>query len=112
MCAWMIDEFGNSEQRKKYLPSLCSMEVRLCGCVGVHVYMWVWVCMCMCAYLATAPFPQRFASYCLTEPGAGSDAANISTRATRDGDHYVLNGSKVEWVYVWVYVCVRVSVCM
>ena len=36
----------------------------------------------------------HFASYCLTEPGAGSDAGNLSTRAERDGDHYVLNGAK------------------
>ena len=34
-------------------------------------------------------------SYCLTEPGAGSDAASLSTRAERRGDHYVLNGSKM-----------------
>ncbi len=33
-------------------------------------------------------------SYCLTEPGAGSDAANLVTRAERRGDSYVLNGSK------------------
>ena len=36
----------------------------------------------------------HFASYCLTEPGAGSDAASLSTRARRDGEHYVLDGAK------------------
>jgi hypothetical protein len=37
---------------------------------------------------------EHFASYCLTEPGSGSDAASLKTTAQRDGDHYVLNGSK------------------
>ncbi|KAM9852890.1 isobutyryl-CoA dehydrogenase, mitochondrial [Aulostomus maculatus] len=62
MCAWMIDTFGNSEQRQRFCPDLCSME--------------------------------RFASYCLTEPGSGSDAASLLTTAQRKGDHYILNGSK------------------
>lgn len=34
------------------------------------------------------------ASYCLTEPGAGSDAASLKTRAAKDGGDYILNGSK------------------
>lgn len=38
---------------------------------------------------------QKLASYCLTEPGAGSDAASLKTSARKDGDHYLLNGSKV-----------------
>ncbi|XP_062872714.1 isobutyryl-CoA dehydrogenase, mitochondrial [Trichomycterus rosablanca] len=62
MCVWMIDTFGNTEQREKYCPDLCSME--------------------------------KFASYCLTEPGSGSDAASLLTSAKLQGDHYILNGSK------------------
>ena len=62
MAAWMIDAFGGSAQRKKFLPKLCTME--------------------------------HFASYCLTEPDSGSDAASLKTRAVRQGGHYVLDGSK------------------
>jgi alkylation response protein AidB-like acyl-CoA dehydrogenase len=63
MVGWMIDAHGSHEQRRKWLPALCKMEL--------------------------------FASYCLTEPGAGSDAAALATRAARDGDCYVLNGQKL-----------------
>ncbi len=38
---------------------------------------------------------EKIASYCLTEPGSGSDAASLSTSAKKDGDHYIVNGSKV-----------------
>ncbi len=62
MAAWMIDAFGDDDQRNRWLPGLCSMDL--------------------------------FASYCLTEPGAGSDAASLSTKAVRDGDDYILNGTK------------------
>ncbi|MGD9549119.1 MAG: acyl-CoA dehydrogenase family protein [Candidatus Krumholzibacteriia bacterium] len=37
----------------------------------------------------------EIAAFCVTEPGAGSDAASLITTARRDGDHYVLNGSKI-----------------
>lgn len=62
MCAWMIDEFGNENQKKKYIPQMATME--------------------------------KFASYCLTEPNAGSDAASLGTSAKKIGQELVLNGSK------------------
>jgi alkylation response protein AidB-like acyl-CoA dehydrogenase len=37
----------------------------------------------------------KLASYCLTEPGAGSDASSLRTSATREGDDYIVNGSKI-----------------
>jgi alkylation response protein AidB-like acyl-CoA dehydrogenase len=62
MVAWMIDRYGSEEQRNRFLPGLCSMDL-----IG---------------------------SYCLTEPGSGSDAAALKTKAVREGDHYVVNGVK------------------
>lgn len=38
---------------------------------------------------------EQLASYCLTEPGAGSDAGNIQTTAVKEGDYYFLSGTKV-----------------
>lgn len=62
MVAWMIDSYGDDEQRQTWLPALTAMEA--------------------------------LGSYCLTEPGAGSDAAALSTKAIRDGDDWVLTGVK------------------
>ena len=46
------------------------------------------------AYLPDLLPMARIASYCLTEAGAGSDAASLKTKAVKDGDHYVVTGSK------------------
>ncbi|MFG1362430.1 isobutyryl-CoA dehydrogenase [Xanthobacter versatilis] len=62
MATWMIDRFGDDDQRNRWVPRLTTME---------HI-----------------------ASYCLTEPGAGSDAAALKTKAVRDGDHYIVDGQK------------------
>ena len=45
-------------------------------------------------YLPRLTSMELIASYCLTEPGSGSDAAAMRTTARKDGDHYVLNGGK------------------
>ncbi|HYD27321.1 isobutyryl-CoA dehydrogenase [Brevundimonas sp.] len=45
-------------------------------------------------YVPSLVSMQKIASYCLTEPGSGSDAAALRTTAKLDGDHWVLNGSK------------------
>ncbi len=46
------------------------------------------------------PFPDtvlQLGSFCLSEPASGSDAFALQTRATRDGDNWILNGSKM-WI--------------
>jgi alkylation response protein AidB-like acyl-CoA dehydrogenase len=45
-------------------------------------------------YLPSMVTMERLGSYCLTEPGSGSDAAALKTRAVRDGDDYIVSGSK------------------
>jgi len=63
LCARPILLYGNEEQKKKYLPPLCSGE--------------------------------KVGAFAITEAEAGSDIANIKTTAVRDGDDYVINGSKL-----------------
>lgn len=62
MVSWMIDTYGNQEQKEKYLPNLCTFDT--------------------------------FSSYCLTEPGSGSDAAAMKSTAEDKGDYFLLNGEK------------------
>ena len=64
-------------------------------------------------YLPSLVTMETIASYCLTEPGSGSDAAALKTTARLDGDHYVINGTK-QFIsgagYNDIYVCmVRTS---
>ncbi|MDP6885563.1 MAG: acyl-CoA dehydrogenase family protein [Candidatus Thalassarchaeaceae archaeon] len=62
-------------------------------------------------YLGRLVKDPKIASYCVTEPGAGSDVAGIQTTAVRDGDHYILNGQKMwitgagqaDWFFVLAY---------
>lgn len=46
-------------------------------------------------YLPGMAAAQKLGAWCLTEPSAGSDAAAMKTRATRSGDHFIINGSKL-----------------
>jgi alkylation response protein AidB-like acyl-CoA dehydrogenase len=48
-------------------------------------------------YLVPQARGEKIATFALTEPGVGSDAANLATTARRDGDRYILNGSKI-WI--------------
>ncbi|KIL52688.1 acyl-CoA dehydrogenase [Jeotgalibacillus campisalis] len=46
-------------------------------------------------YVTKLASGEHLGAFCLTEPGAGSDAASLKTKAVKKGDHYVLNGSKI-----------------
>ncbi len=48
-------------------------------------------------YLPQIASGERLAAFGLTEPGAGSDVSGIQTKARKDGDHYIINGSK-QWI--------------
>jgi len=65
MMATLVEKYGTDEQKQRWLPRMCSGELR--GGLG------------------------------LTEPDAGTDLQGIRTRAVRNGDHYVVNGTKT-WI--------------
>ncbi len=100
---FVSEEFGGSELSR--LTGTLIFEALATGCPTVAAYISIhnMVALLIDAFGNDAQ-RKRFlprlcsmdllASYCLTEPGAGSDAAALATRAVRDGSHYVINGQK------------------
>jgi len=97
------DEFGGSELTR--LDAALIFEALATGCPAISAYLSIhnmvtWMIdrfgseELRARYVTALCSMEMLASYCLTEPGAGSDAAALSTSAVRDGDHYVLNGVK------------------
>lgn len=87
------------------LESALIMEAMAYGCPSTSAYisihnMSAWMIDCFGGpevkerFLPDLVTMDRIASYCLTEPGSGSDAAALKTSAKLDGGHYVLNGTK------------------
>lgn len=87
------------------LSSSLIFEQLAAGCVATTAYLTIhnmatWILASFAdqalkdAWLPGLINGQSLASYCLTEPDAGSDAANLRTRARRAGDDYVIDGSK------------------
>lgn len=87
------------------LEAALIMEAMAYGCPATSSYisihnMAAWMIDCFGSAELKARFlpglvsMDKIASYCLTEPGSGSDAAALKTTARRDGDDYVLNGTK------------------
>jgi len=97
------EEHGGSELSR--LDAAVIFEELASGCVSTSAYISIHNMACWMIdrfgsseqrknLLPKLMTMEHFASYCLTEPGAGSDAASLQTKALRDRDHYVLNGAK------------------
>jgi len=97
------DDFGGSSLSR--LESVIIFEQLAQGCTSTAAYLSIhnMVASMIDSYgdaaqrqrfLPKLTTMEHFASYCLTEPGSGSDAASLTTRAVLDCDHYVLNGAK------------------
>jgi alkylation response protein AidB-like acyl-CoA dehydrogenase len=89
----------------KRLDAALIFEELATGCVSTAAYLSIhnmatWMLDCFGddaqrrRFVPKLASMEHFASYCLTEPGAGSDAAALKTRAVRDGGHYVVDGAK------------------
>lgn len=100
---YVSEDVGGSGMRR--LDGVRIFEQLARGCPSVAAYLSIHnMCVWMVDEFGTDEQRQEwiprlasmelFASYCLTEPGAGSDAAALRTKAVRDGDHYVLTGTK------------------
>jgi len=100
---YVSDEYGGSALTR--LDAALIFEALSTGCPSVAAYisihnMATWMIdrfgndAQRAKYLPALCSMEKLASYCLTEPAAGSDAAALRMRATKDGDHYVLNGVK------------------
>ena len=97
------DEFGGSGLTR--LDAALIFEALSLGCPTIAAYLSIhnmaaWMVDAYGSpdqrqeWLPDLTSMRHLASYCLTEPGAGSDAAALKTTAVRDGDNYVLNGQK------------------
>jgi alkylation response protein AidB-like acyl-CoA dehydrogenase len=100
---YVQDEFGGSGLSR--LDATIIFEELAAACVSTAAYLSIhnmaaWMidrfgnATQRARFLPQLMSMEHFASYCLTEPGSGSDAAALATTARRDGDHYVLNGTK------------------
>ena len=100
---YVSEEYGGSDLSR--LDAAVIFEELASGCVSTSAYISIHNMACwmidrfgsveQCKkFLPKLMTMKHFASYCLTEPGAGSDAASLQTKAVLDGDHYVLNGTK------------------
>ncbi|NVD26696.1 acyl-CoA dehydrogenase family protein [Parasphingorhabdus flavimaris] len=87
------------------LESAIIMEAMAYGCPATSSFISIhnmasWMIDCFGSqqvkdkFLADLIAMEKISSYCLTEPGSGSDAAALKTSAKRDGDYYIVNGGK------------------
>src|SRR5208283_4167110 len=100
---YVRDDFGGSGLSR--LDAALIFEALATGCPSIAAYISIHnMCTWMidrfgdevqrAKWIPRLCTMENLASYCLTEPGAGSDAAALRTRAVRDGDAYVLSGVK------------------